>query len=91
MNRCAELSAAEKIALSDAIQGKAWRRLNPERRLELQKAAVSYSEQVLGLGANGDLKVVKNEVGKQLLKIAGDYLHNLPPGEVPAHAAAQDL
>ena len=91
VERFADLSAAEQATLSDSIQGKEWRQLSPEQRLELQKAAVDYSERVLGSDANGDLKVVKNEAGKQLLKIAGDYLHNLPPGEVPAHGAAQDL
>lgn len=91
VDRFADLSAAEQTALSDSFQGKEWRQLSPEQRIKLQKAAVSYSERVLGRDARGDLKVVKNEVGKQLLKIAGDYLHNLPPGEVPAHAAAQAL
>ncbi|WP_419189795.1 M60 family metallopeptidase [Stieleria marina] len=91
VDRFADLSAAEQTALSDSIQGKKWRRLSPEQRIELQKAAVSYSERVLGRDAQGDLKVVKNEAGKQLLKIAGDYLHKLSPGEVPAHAAAQAL
>lgn len=91
VDRFAELSAAEQATLSDSIQRNEWRRLSAEQRLELQRAAVRYSERVLGRDANGNLKAVKNEVGKQLLKIAGDYLHNLPPGEVPAHAAAQAL
>ena len=91
VDRFADLSAEEQTTLSDSIQRKELKRLSPEQRLALQKAAVRYSEQVLGRDANGNLKVVKNEIGKQLLKIAGDYLHNLPPGEVPAHAAAQAI
>lgn len=91
VDRFAELSAAEQATLSDSIRGAAWRRLRPDQRIGLQKAAVSYSERVLGRDANGDLKAVKNEAGKQILKIAGDYLHNLPPGDVPAHSAAQAL
>ncbi|MGB7326043.1 MAG: M60 family metallopeptidase [Rubripirellula sp.] len=91
VDRFADLNEAELATLLDSIQEKAWRQLSPEQRADLQIAAVRYSERVLGRDVNGNLKVVKNEVGKQLLKIAGDYLHNLPPGEVPAHGAAQDL
>lgn len=91
VDRFADLSVADQTTLSDSIQGKSWRQLDPEQRLELQKAAVRYSERVLGRKADGNLKAVKNDAGKQLLKIAGDYLHNLPPGEVPAHGAAQAL
>lgn len=91
VDRFAALNAAEQAALKDSIGGSRWRRLRSEEQFELQKAAVRYSERVLGREANGNLKVVENEVGKQLLKIAGDYLHNLPPGEVPGHGAAQAL
>lgn len=52
------------------IRRKEWKQFSSERRVELQKAAVKYSERVLGRDANGNLKAVKNEVGKQLLKIA---------------------
>lgn len=91
VDRFADLSADEQATLLNSIQGKNWRQLGPEQRVDLQKAAVKYSERVLGRDSNGDLKAVKNETGKQLLKIAGDYLHNLPPGEVPAHGAAQEI
>lgn len=91
VNRFAELSTADRKLLSDSIRPNKWRQLSPEQRTELQKAAVSYSERVLGRNAKGDLKYVRNEVGKQLLKIAGDYLHDLPPGTVPAHGAAQAI
>ena len=91
VDRFANLSEAEQKTLSDSIRRKEWKQLSPKQRVELQKAAVRYSERVLGRDANGNLKAVKNEVGKQLLKIAGDFLHNLPPGEVPAHAAAHAL
>ena len=91
VDRFADLNEAEQTTLSDSISEKEWKRLSAEQRLVLQKAAVRYSERVLGRDADGKLKVVKNEVGKRLLKIAGNYLHNLPPGEVPAHKAAQSL
>lgn len=91
VNRLEELDAAEQIKLFDSITGKRWSRLKPDQRLALQKAAVSYSERVLGRDTKGRLTVIKSEVGKQLLKIAGDYLHKLPPGEVPSHGAAQAI
>ena len=87
----ADMSADEQMAFSESIQGKQWYRLSEQQRLELQKAAVSYSERVLGRDENGVLKAETSSVGKQLLKIAGDYLHHLPPGEVPAHGAAQAI
>ena len=91
VDRFDKLGAAEQKALLESITGKGWRRHSPEDRLALQKAAVRYSERVLGRDANGKLKVVKDEVGKQLLKVAGDYLHQLPPDDVPAHGAAQAI
>ncbi|MGY8770105.1 MAG: M60 family metallopeptidase [Pirellulales bacterium] len=91
VDRIGELDAAEQTKLLESITGKVWSRLNPEERLSLQKAAVSYSERVLGRDEKGRLKVIKSETGKQLLRIAGDYLHKLPPGQVPAHAAAQAI
>lgn len=91
VNRFEELDAAEQTKLFDSITGKRWGRLKPDQRLAVQKAAVIHSERVLGRDEKGRLKVVKSEVGKQLLKIAGDYLHKLPPGEVPAHGAAQAI
>lgn len=91
MNRLEELDAAEQTKLFDSITGKRWSRLKPDQRLALQKAAVSYSERVLGRDEKGRLTVIKSGVGKQLLKIAGDYLHKLPPREVPSHGAAQAI
>jgi hypothetical protein len=91
VDRFGKLNAAEQTKLSEAINGNEWRQLNPEQRLALQKAAVSYSERVLGRDEKGNLKVIKSETGKQLLGIAGDYLHKLPPGEVPAHGSAQAI
>jgi hypothetical protein len=91
VDRFGELNAADKTKLSESINANGWRRLNPDQRLALQKAAVSYSERVLGRDEKGNLKVIKSETGKQLLGIAGDYLHKLPPGEVPAHGSAQAI
>ena len=91
VDRLADMSADEQTTFSESIQGKQWYRLSEQQRLELQKAAVSYSERVLGRDENGVLKAETSDVGKQLLKIAGDYLHHLPPGEVPAHGAAQAI
>ncbi|MBT5124696.1 MAG: hypothetical protein HOM32_08875 [Planctomycetaceae bacterium] len=91
VDRFGKLNAAEQTKLSESINGDGWKRLNPVQRLALQKAAVSYSERVLGRDEKGNLKIIRSETGKQLLKIAGDYLHKLPPSEVPAHGAAQAI
>lgn len=90
-DRFEKLNVAEQSKLSEAINGQGWRQLNPEQRLALQKAAVRYSERVLGRDDQGKLKVIKSETGKQLLGIAGNYLHQLPPNEVPAHGSAQAI
>ena len=91
VDRFAELDAEAQTKLSESISGKPWNRLKPDQRVAVQKAAVRYSERVLGRDEKGRLKVIKSETGKRILKVAGDYLHKLPPGEVPAHAAAEAI
>ena len=63
VDRFDQLGAAEQKGLLESITGKGWRRHSPDDRLALQKAAVRYSERVLGRDAKGKLKVVKDEVG----------------------------
>jgi hypothetical protein len=91
VDRFGQLNTEEQATLSEWIIGNEWKRLNSDKRLALQKAAVSYSERVLGRDDKGNLKVIKSETGKHILGIAGDYLHELPPREVPPHAAAQAI
>ncbi|MBT4014197.1 MAG: hypothetical protein HOF15_17995, partial [Planctomycetaceae bacterium] len=57
VDRFGKLNAAEQTKLSESINGDGWKRLNPVQRLALQKAAVSYSERVLGRDEKGNLKI----------------------------------
>jgi hypothetical protein len=85
------LSAEAKAELAGAIAPPAFRQLSAEQRAEIGRAALQVSEEVLGRQADGTLKAVKDEQEKHLLRIAGNYLDQLPPGEVPAHARAGEL
>ncbi|MCP5534289.1 MAG: hypothetical protein H7A49_09335 [Akkermansiaceae bacterium] len=77
--------------LAADLEPRALRKMPATKRAELQNASLAFSERALGRQPNGKLKQVKDETEKRLLRIAGEYLNSLPPGEVPAHARAAEF
>lgn len=86
-----KLSPADSKSLLEATNRANFRKIPADQKLQIQKAALKASASLIGKNNKGQLKTVKDETQKQILKIAGDYLDSLPTDKIPAHPAAQDL
>ncbi len=91
IGRYDQLPKDRQEALQEKLSRTAWKKLAPDERTAIQLACCERSGKILGKNAKGQLKVVKDEGEKLILKRAGDYLNSLPPEEVPAHPAAGDI
>jgi hypothetical protein len=91
IERYGELPQERQQAVAQALSKQAWRKLPPAERDSVGEACFQRSGKTLGKKSNGQLKVVKDEGEKLILKRAGDYLNSRPPEKVPAHPAAGDI
>ncbi len=86
-----QLPKEQQEALIEKLSKKEWKKIPQDERTAIQVACCKRSAKTTGKNTNGKLKVVKDEGEKLILKKAGDYLNSLPPGEVKAHPAAEDI
>ncbi|GAA5494622.1 hypothetical protein Rhal01_00785 [Rubritalea halochordaticola] len=86
-----KLDAKQKEDLVQGLSGKSLKKLKPEELLKVQKACFELSKQLIGSNGKGGLKTVKDPSAASVLKVAGDYLNNLPVEQTPAHPAAGAL
>lgn len=84
----AQLPKDKKESLLSDLSRPEWRKLSPGQRTEIQLACFQASHDLIGRNADGKHKIVREGGGKQILKIAGDYLNGLPPEKTPAHPSA---
>ncbi len=91
IGRYDQLSKEQQEAVVEQLSSRKLKRLSSDERIAIQEACVKRSGKTLGKNTKGQLKVVKDEGEKLILKRAGEYLNSLPPEEVVAHPAAEDL
>ena len=88
IERFDSLGAEERKSLASLLGG---RRFGEDTLEALGSASVTYAEKVLGRDKAGKLKPVKDELAMRILKLAGEYLNQLPPEKTPAFAKAGEL
>lgn len=85
------LNKEQKTQVLSDNSHKFWQQLSPAQRSSVQVACYQASQKLIGKNPKGALKVVREDGGKRILKIAGDYLKTLPVDQTPAHPRAGDL